>query len=146
MKTVALISCTKSKRTEECEARLLYDKSPKFNKSLEFAQTQADEIFILSAKYGLVSLNTHLKPYNKTLVGKRKNEKSAWGKKVLRQITELFDVNTTMFIILAGADYFAPLQNYLPHKQIPLLGLRQGESLARLNELLNKNPIRRPAQ
>jgi hypothetical protein len=54
---VALISCSKIKRSYPCEARLLYEPSKLFSKSLAYAQTITDDIYVLSAKHGLVSLN-----------------------------------------------------------------------------------------
>lgn len=136
METVALISCTKSKRKFSCEAYLLYDKSIKFKKSLAYARTIASDIFILSAKHGLVSLDTVIEPYDQMLIGKSRREKDVWGQHIAEQLTEIFDIKNTMFVILAGKAYYAPLQGRLPHILLPLRGLGQGKSLTKLNALL----------
>ena len=121
MKTVVLISCTKSKRTYPCEAVLLYDVSSKFKKSLTYAKIISTDIYIISTKHGLLSLDTVVEPYNETLIGKPKEEKQKWGSMVVTQIKEFFDIESTRFIILAGKDYYEPL---LPHLycKIPLCG------------------------
>ena len=121
MKTVVLISCTKSKRqVNSCTARLMYDTSDLFRKSLAYAEVISKDIFVISAKYGLVPLNQVINHYDETLKGKRKAEKDAWGRRVAEQISELFDVKNTEFVILSGRDYYAPLQPYLPHIKLPL--------------------------
>ena len=121
MNTVVLISCTKSKRkVKSCAARLMYDTSDLFRKSLAYAEVISEDIFVISAKYGLVPLNQVIEYYDETLKGKRKAEKDAWGKKVATQISEVFDVKNTEFVILSGRDYYAPLQSYLPHIKLPL--------------------------
>ena len=136
MKTAVLISCTKSKREYPCKARLLYDKSSKFRKSLEYAKTISFDIFAISSKYGLISLDTVIEPYDEPLDEKKKEERRAWGHRVAEQINKEFDIQNTEFVILAGKDYCEPLQAHLPHIQLPLCGLRQGECLAELDKLL----------
>jgi hypothetical protein len=142
MKTVVLISCTKSKRDYPCEARLLYDPSAKFKKSLAYAKTISEDIYVISAKHGLLALDAVIAPYDETLIGKSKAAeaaKVAWAKTVAAQIGNIYDIQNTEFVIFAGSDYYAPLQDHLPHIQLPLRGLRQGESLAKLNELLGNS-------
>ena len=78
MRKVALISCSKDKRSYACEARLLYDKSSLFSKSLTYARKISDEIFVLSAKHGLISLNEVIAPYEETLNGKPQTELAVW--------------------------------------------------------------------
>ena len=55
MRKAVLISCSKLKRAYPCEARLLYDASSLFRKSLAYALTISGDIYVLSAKHGLVS-------------------------------------------------------------------------------------------
>jgi len=139
MKTVVLISCSKAKRAYPCEARLLYDASSLFSKSLLFAQTISKEIFVLSARYGLVSLNDKIEPYDETLKGKSSVQSSAWGHEVAQQLAERFDIQNTNFIILAGRDYYQPLQVHLPRINLPLGNLQFGSRLAKLDTLIEGN-------
>ena len=136
LKKVVLISCSKAKRTYACEARLLYDKSSLFCKSLAYALTIAEDIFVLSAKHGLISLHEVISPYEETLNGKPQTELTAWGNKVAKQLTERFDIRNTEFVILAGKNYYEPLHQHLPIITLPLLGLSMGKRKAKLDALI----------
>jgi hypothetical protein len=142
MQKVVLISCSKAKRTYPCEARLLYDASSLFSKSLLYGQTISNEIFVLSAKYGLLSLNDKIEPYDETLKDKSSTQSSKWGHLVAQQLAERYDIQRTDFIILAGKNYYQPLRPHLPRIFLPLLGLSMGNRLARLDALLNQNASR----
>ncbi|MCL2498854.1 MAG: hypothetical protein FWE90_00785 [Defluviitaleaceae bacterium] len=144
MRKTVLISCSKLKRTYPCEARLLYDASSLFNKSLLYAKTISDEIFVLSAKYGLVSLDKQIEPYDETLKDKTSVQSSVWGHLVARQLAERFDIQRTVFVILAGKDYYQPLQAHLPQIILPLLGLSMGNRLAKLDALINQSASIKP--
>ena len=66
-RTIVLISCVKKKASQPRPARELYI-SDLFRKSLKYAQSLSpDAIYILSAKYGLLSLDTVIEPYDVTL-------------------------------------------------------------------------------
>lgn len=136
MKPVVLISCSKLKRTYACETRLLYDASSLFSKSLAYAQIIADDIFVLSAKHGLVPLDEIIEPYEETLNDKSPAELAAWGKNVTGQLSRRYDVQNTEFVILAGQNYYQPLRPHLPKITLPLLGLPMGKRMAKLDALV----------
>ena len=67
MKRIAFIGCSKKKKSSPCIAEKLYQ-GELFKKSLKYClQEKFDEIFILSAKYGILSLSDIISPYEKTL-------------------------------------------------------------------------------
>jgi|GEM_PF-167478 len=136
MQKVVLISCSKAKRSIPCEARLLYDASNLFRKSLVYAQTITNEIHVISSKYGLVPLDKVIAPYDDTLNDKSADELAAWGQLVTEQIRNQYDISNTEFVILAGKNYYSPLQSHLPNISIPLRGLPMGARLAKLENLL----------
>jgi len=136
-KTIVLLSCSKAKRTYPCESRLLYDASNLFSKSLAYAQSLSNDIFVLSSKYGLVDLDTIVEPYDETLNDKSSDELSDWGEKVIGQLKQRVDIDNSTFIILAGKNYYNPIYNYLKNVKLPLFGLSFGERLQKLDELLN---------
>jgi hypothetical protein len=136
MKKVVLISCSKAKRSMPCEARLLYDESNLFRKSLAYAQTISNEIYVISSKYGLLPLDQVIAPYDDTLNDKSSDELTAWGQRVTKKIRMQYDISKTEFVILAGKNYYAPLQAYLPNISLPLRGLSIGPRLAKLEKLL----------
>ena len=64
---VVLLSCVKSKRTVRCRTADMYI-SPLFRKMMAYANTLSPKrLFILSAKYGLLSPDDLIDPYQCTL-------------------------------------------------------------------------------
>ena len=77
MKRVVLLSCVSEKRSERTTAAQMYA-STFFKYNLQYAQKLLpDTIFILSATYGLLTLEEEIDPYDMTLnkmsVKERKN-------------------------------------------------------------------------
>jgi hypothetical protein len=94
-----------------------------------------NEIYVLSAKHGLLSLNENIAPYNQTLNKMSTAEIESWSAKALRQINQVSDIENTKYIFLAGEKYRKHLLKHLKHYAIPLKGLRIGEQLKKLKEL-----------
>ena len=78
---IAFISCVKSKKIGNYEAKELYI-SDFFKKSLRYCIINYDKVFILSAKYGLLELNERIETYEMTLNNFSKDKKVVWSKKV----------------------------------------------------------------
>ena len=57
MEIVALISCTKKKRQGTFEAKYLYDESPLFKKSYQYAKQYTDKIYIWHTIYCMLIKN-----------------------------------------------------------------------------------------
>lgn len=126
---IALISCTKRKKSFKCRAGELYSASPLFSLLYKYARANADRVYIVSAKYGLVAEDEIIEPYDETLNKKSASERRAWSEMVLNQLKQVCDVRKTGFIILAGRRYYEYLYPDLPHASIPLGNLRIGERL-----------------
>ncbi len=136
MKKVTLISCVSKKLDIKSKAKNLYQ-SPLFKKNLAYAKKiHSDEIYILSAKYGLLKLNDEIEPYDKTLNKMKTLEKKKWSNEVLQQIEDFETINSTNFIFLAGENYRKYLIENLPHYEIPMKGLQIGKQLQFLTEQL----------
>jgi hypothetical protein len=148
MKTIILVSCSSKKATLKCEAEEMYT-STLFKSSLSYAKKlQPDVIYVLSAKYGLLSLNEVIKPYNVTLaiapIANRKEglvvldgtSKKAWGVNVIKQLSAVADLQKDQFIFLAGKAYVKPLKDHLQFVEEPLMGMRQGERMSFLKSKL----------
>jgi cytoplasmic iron level regulating protein YaaA (DUF328/UPF0246 family) len=104
--------------------------SPLFRSCLRYAQTlKPDGIFILSAKYGLVTLEQLLEPYNETLNTKRDNESRHWAQTVLQRLRLYIDLERDSVIFLAGERYRRHLIDHIKHYEIPLSGLSIGRQL-----------------
>lgn len=121
MQTIYLISCVKSKRKDvnECRAEEMYT-STLFDAAFRYAQNRVsdkeNQIYILSAKYGLLALSDVISPYEMTLNTLSPSECDEWGQSVFEQMKRRFDIDNTKFVFLAGRAYIDPLLKYLPCK------------------------------
>ncbi len=110
--------------------------SPLFKKSREFAERYCDDFFILSAKHGLLSKHHIVAPYDETLTRYNSDALATWGAALRKQIAAEFSRNT-VFYMLAGSRYIAPIKNGLKTEgyslESPLEGLSLGNRLKRLN-------------
>lgn len=89
--------------------------------------------FILSAKYGLVSPDTVIPPYEQTLNTMGVADRRAWADNVKKQMDEMLpDVGEV--VVLAGVKYRENLMAYLrarfPKVSIPMEGLQIGRQLS----------------
>ena len=136
MSTISLIACVKSKRSTRSPAASLYT-SPLFRKSLLYALGNSDSQFILSAKYGLLSLSDKIDPYEQTLNGASSAVRKAWGETVLTQLQKNLKKSDNI-LFLAGAEYKRPIETQLRlvgHKILdPFNGLSLGRRLASLRQ------------
>ena len=141
MKTIVLISCGAKKAKEELKAENLYI-SPLFKKSLAYAKTltTTDNIYILSAKHHLLPLDKVIAPYDVSLKKDitKKEDRTKWGKKVIEELKKVADIGKDKFIVLAGKNYVAPIENSLSNLELPLKGKGIGQMLKFLNEKINK--------
>lgn len=129
MKRIVLISCVSMKLDHKAKAEALYI-SPLFAGNLRYAkQLNADEIFILSAKHGLLKLEDEIEPYNMTLNEMSSVQAKAWAASVLEQLKEHANLNGDHFIFLAGDKYRKHLVPHLASYEIPLEGMPIGKML-----------------
>lgn len=125
------ISCAKNKMDYPCAARDMYI-SNLFKKSLSYAElmTEPSNIYILSAKYGLLELNQQIEPYELTLNTMNKKQRKEWADKVLMQCKEKgisFD-EETMF--LCGEKYREFLIDNFKNSTTPTKHMGIGEQLS----------------
>ena len=129
---IALIACSKTKQDHKKAARELYC-SDLFRKAVVYAERSADRWFVLSAKYGLVAPEDEIDPYEQTQKGIPIAARRAWARSVYEQMAARgILIPGTVFVWLAGQDYFAELSPLLAGfmQERPLQGLRQGEQLS----------------
>lgn len=134
-KKIVLISCVSQKLPHRAKARDLYV-STLFKLNLKYANSlAANEIYVLSAKYGLLELGREIEPYEQTLNNMRTAEIKKWANNVLQQLKTVASLEDTEFVFLAGDKYRKYLLPYIKNAVVPLEGLRIGEQLQRLKEL-----------
>jgi cytoplasmic iron level regulating protein YaaA (DUF328/UPF0246 family) len=144
MRRIALVSCVKSKQSSPAPAGELYI-SPLFKGLRAYAKANADEWYILSARYGLLAPQQVVEPYEMTLNNMPKVERQAWGARVRQQLREVLPSHTTM-VLLAGARYREEIEPFLREQghlvEIPLLGLPMGRQQSWLKGHLADRHVR----
>ena len=134
MKSIVLISCASKKLSRRAKAKDMYI-SPFFKYNLKYAQSSnPDKIFILSAKYGLLSLEKVIEPYEKTLNTMSANEIKEWASGVIFKLRKVADLEKDMFTLLAGINYRKYLLPHIKRFKIPLKGVTIGEQLKYLKQ------------
>ncbi len=133
---LALISCTKSKHDYPCKAKEMYTKSTLFQKVVNFVETKNyNDWYVISAKYGLLSKDTLIDPYDVTLYSMKANERKSWASTVAEQVIQL---NPDSIDIYAGERYRQYLVPFLQQKgitcSVPLKGMQIGEQLSYLGK------------
>lgn len=151
METIVLISCAKEKRKVKSKAKDLYI-SELFANSLKYSHTlNPDRIYILSALHYVLDPETEIEPYNVTLsyVSPKKREadlkvlstkeRREWARIVTEQLENKCDLDSDLFIVLAGNRYIEFIRPKIKNLREPLKGLRQGERNHYLIEKINEH-------
>ncbi len=134
MAKIVLISCVSKKLNYKSKAQDLYVSSL-FQKNFQYAKSlNPDNIFILSAEYGLLGLNKEIEPYDKTLNKMSSNEIKKWANSVLNQLRKVANLDKDEFVFLAGNNYRKFLLPHIKNYKIPMLGLGIGKQLKWLTE------------
>ena len=138
MKKIILIPCVSKKLEYKAKAGNLYI-STLFRLSLAYAkELKPDNIFILSAKYGLLNLDDEIATYNETLNDQSVNDIKVWAEKVVMELEKLTNLENDLFIFLAGEKYRKYILPHVKNYKIPLKGLRIGEQLKFLKNKLEQ--------
>lgn len=140
-RAIGLVSCVKSKRDESASPKDLYT-SNYFEKMREYAESNHDEWYILSAKHGLLEPDGDpIAPYDETLRNFSKAEQREWAKRVKEQMAGAGLLNSdAQLVIHAGKDYYdellPPIEDSVESVEIPTEGLAIGDTLAWYKENL----------
>jgi len=135
---IALISCSKTKKSYPCVAAEMYSPSQLFSLSYEYAKRVADKVFILSSKYGLLEETDPIKPYDLTLKDLPYNRRLDWANYVLGKLKTKCDIAKDEFIILTGKDYYENLLPSLIQTSLPLEHQNLNHRIATLQKWLQK--------
>ena len=135
MKSLGLISCTKSKQNYPCKASEMYQASDLFRKAYSYATGNYDFVAILSAKYGLLFPDDKIEPYDLTLNNMNANERKDWAEKVFNQMKSRLKLEDfTNVFFHAGKKYrehlIPKLKNIGIRCEVPLEHLGIGEQMA----------------
>ncbi len=131
MSVVYLVSCVAGKTATRMSAKNLYT-SEWFRRARAYVEASGAPWFILSAKYGLVSPEEMLEPYEETLNTMSTGKRREWAARVQRQMDHRLP-RADRIVVLAGQRYREFLMEYLRRRaatvEVPLEGLRIGEQL-----------------
>lgn len=132
------IGCVKKKLNYPEKAKNIYI-SDFFKKSYEFAETYNGNIYILSAKYGLLTPDTVIAPYDKTLNNMSEKQKKNWAYKVYKQMQEKNINFEEKAIFLAGVNYRKYIKSLFKDYEEPLKGLGIGKQLQYMNKKIKES-------
>src|SRR5690606_19088369 len=128
---IGLISCAKTKRPVASKACDLYV-SDLFKGLLKYSERHCDVSYILSAKHGLLELDTVIDPYDKTLLTMSKQDRLRWAYSVDASLAKVVRKGDTV-VLLAGEKYREFLEPLLRNRgcyvEVPFRGYKLGEQL-----------------
>lgn len=140
---IGLVSCSVQKLARPAPARELYC-SPLFRKSLAYAESRCEHVYVLSAMHHLLDLDKVIEPYDRRL-GTTKREREIWAIITAGALESKHKRADLQLMVLAGADYAGALigvvcwwwkDGWRSHVHQPLQGMQVGERLRWLNDQL----------
>jgi hypothetical protein len=134
-KPVALVACCKSKLDRPAPAKELYT-GQLFRASRAYVEAQGWPWFVLSAKYGLVSPDTVIEPYESYLADMPAEDRRIWAWYLFRDVKAMrqagsFPPTPAVVCMLAGQHYRHYLaeelrgEGYLVEEPLAHLGIGQ---------------------
>ena len=136
---IVFIGCGATKMKNACKARKMYVGNY-VQLCLAYAQTftTQDNIYILSAKYGVLPLEKVIEPYNKTLNNMNIEEKQDWKNMVIKQLEDIGINKDTEVVFICGTNYYTLLEDYFTNYKLPLpkqgIGVQQQFMIEELKE------------
>jgi len=121
---IAVISCKKQKQKHSCIADEMYSKSYVYRAQRDFIKEAYDEYYILSSKYGIISPNNFIDPYDVSVYKnptinfsktKQVDDPSQFWYNVSVQIQSLLDKGGILDFHTSN-DYFTPLPKEIKSK------------------------------
>lgn len=138
----ALIPCSKSKARHPCTAETMYWPSAQFRGAYRVALAHHEQPLILSAKYGLLWPGSRIDPYDETLIGKLRAERSAWAMCVVWKLQQEVLQRGDTFVSYLGAvyaEFVVPALRERGYAVVePLKGQGQGKRLQWFKEQLRE--------
>lgn len=130
---VSFIACGKRKQAGRAKARDLYT-GALFKKCLSYSEKNFDRVFILSAKYGLLDLDSPVEYYELSLNSLRARELEEWARRVMVRLSGEITAGDDLYFF-TGERYRRHLMRWLPNnKSAPMKGLSIGKQLRWLKE------------
>ncbi len=104
-KKVAMLACTKQKRTSAVPAIEMYEPSPLFRRCVETARADRLPIVIFSTKYGLIPAREVIEPYEVSLRSMSPGDRDSLKARLDEQVGRLVSVGVSEVVFFASAEY-----------------------------------------
>lgn len=117
---IAIIACVKDKMKFPARAEDIYVGGDfRFWKEDAISIEKVDKYYILSGKYGLLSPNDMIEPYDLNLNEQSGEYIQKWSVRVQQKLKELTDTEKDQFIIYTNKRYAKPILELVKHYKIP---------------------------
>lgn len=118
---IVFVGCGVTKMKNPCKVKKMYAGNY-FQTCLAYAQTftSQDNIYVLSAKYGVLPLEKVIEPYNKTLKDMTPQEKQDWKNMVIKQMENIGINQDTPVTFICGKNYHSLFSDYFNNITLPL--------------------------
>jgi len=142
MKTIVLLMCGKNKLCKKAKAKDLYT-SPRFKKSIEYAKILADysNIYVLSAKHGLLEMEQEISPYDQSIYEMTELEKEQWADMVFDSLNKVTNIKQDKYIFLTDDDYSENIILFLNNIELPLKDIPQDKHIDYFKEKLKTKGV-----
>jgi hypothetical protein len=132
LRSLGLISCTKSKQSYPCKATEMYSASDLFKKAYFYAVKNYNFVAILIAKYGLLLPEDKIEPYGLTLNDMDSSDRKKWADKVFKQMKTRLELKyfTNVFFHTGRKHLIPKLKNLGIDCEAPLKNLGIGKQKA----------------
>lgn len=109
-----IIGCTKRKQSYPCTVEEMYSASDIFRKMIKYAKEvlKADHIYVISAKYHVLTLDETIDPYDKFILNMSAEERKEFREQLFYDLIDKgvdFDEHT---VFLIGRHYIRGLTEY----------------------------------
>lgn len=139
LKKIALISFDNKRRNTFNFVKNIDRESQLFRLSINYSKKIADDIFILTIKYGLVKESDYKSSDSEDGEFRSEMENKLWSLEILDQLNKFTDIHEDEYFILADKNYYRNYSKFLKNVQIPLKNMSIETQIDYLKKELNEN-------
>ena len=117
---IYLITCVKEKAEKSCQAIEMYQ-GDLFPQLVRIAEQEADQFYILSGKYGLLTPDTIIPPYDLHLGLMPNSYQISWYQKVISELKKVSNLQLDHYTIYCSETYYRGLIPFMKSFDIPMI-------------------------
>ena len=138
MKKIALISCINEKNSKFNFIKDIDKESQLFKLSIDYSKKIADEVYILTTKYGIIKEEDYVSSYDEVPNFRSEVENRLWALGVLEQLSKFTNIHSDEYVILATKNYYRNYVKFLKNVETPLIDMSLDDKISFLKEELNE--------